>query len=137
MVASESVSTVEGVSRPVVVVVEDVVLVRLLIADALRARGFEVIEAADGAEAVRALEAELPVQLVLSDIHMPGAAMNGIDLARWVQAHRPGLPVVLGSGVYSELASADANLCRGPLLLKPYNFDAVEKRLRAALERTS
>src|SRR5262245_57972175 len=127
MVASESVRTVEGAHRPVILVVEDVVLVRLLIADTLRARGFEVIEAADGADAVKALEAELPVQVILSDIHMPGAAMNGIDLARWVQTHRPDLPVVLGSGVYRELANADAALCRGPLVLKPYNFDTLEK----------
>jgi CheY-like chemotaxis protein len=136
MVASEREATAEGARRPVIVVVEDVVLVRLLIADSLRTRGFEVIEAADGVDAVKALEAELPVQIIMSDIHMPGAKMDGIELARWVQAHRPGLPVVLGSGVYSELADADVNLCRGPLLLKPYNFDMVEKRLRAVLEHT-
>jgi CheY-like chemotaxis protein len=134
MVASERATTEEGARRPVIMVVEDVVLVRLLVADTLRTRGFEVIEAADGSDAVKVLEARLPVQIILSDIHMPGAEMNGIDLARWVQAHRPGLPVVLGSGVYTELADADASLCRGPLLLKPYNFDVLEKRLRVALQ---
>ena len=74
MAASENVPTEEGVRPPVVLVVEDVVLVRMLIAERLRSRGLDVVEAGDGVEAVRVLEAGLPVHAVLSDIHMPGAS---------------------------------------------------------------
>ena len=55
-------------SKPVVLVVDDVLLVRMLIADSLRARGFEVIEAGSGEEAIRILEAEHPVGAILSDV---------------------------------------------------------------------
>jgi hypothetical protein len=41
--------------------------------------------------------------------------------------------VVLGSGVTSAVAPADADLFVGPVLSKPYNFDEVERRLRAAI----
>ena len=61
MAASERVPTKDGASLPVLLVVDDVVLVRLLIADSLRARGFQVIEAADGAG--------LAVHAVLTDIY--------------------------------------------------------------------
>jgi len=100
------------VAVPVVLVVEDVV--RMLIAERLRSRGFDVVEAGDGAEAVRVLEAGLPVRAVLSDIHMPGARLDGIGLARWIHAHRPRLPVLLGSGIHANLSSADAVLSSGP-----------------------
>src|SRR5215510_4293659 len=135
MAASANVPTEEGLRPPVVLVVEDVVLVRMLIAERLRSRGFDVVEAGDGAEAVRVLEAGLPVHAVLSDIHMPGARLDGIGLARWIRAHRPRLPVFLGSGIHASLSSADAALSSGPLLTKPYDFDVLEKRLRAVLGR--
>jgi CheY-like chemotaxis protein len=67
------------------------------------------------------------VHAVLSDIHMPGARLDGIGLARWIRAHRPRLPVFLGSGIQANLSSADAALSSGPLLTKPYDFDVLEK----------
>src|SRR5262249_9127839 len=97
-----------GADKPTVLIVEDVVLVRLLLADLLRERGFEVIEAATAEDAVRVLKADFPVRLVLSDVYMPGSGMDGVALARWVHEHRPGLKVILGSGVVSNLDAADA-----------------------------
>ena len=135
MPASLRAPSEDGASSPVVLIVEDVVLVRLLIADSLRARGFNVIEAADGEQAVQALEAGLPVHAVLTDIYMPGASLNGIELARWIRSHRPELPVFLGSGVHTDLPANEAALSSGPLLVKPYNFDTLAKRLRAALHQ--
>jgi CheY-like chemotaxis protein len=60
MAASENVPIGEGLRPPVVLVVEDVVLVRMLIAERLRSRGFDVVEAGDGAEAVRVLRTAFP-----------------------------------------------------------------------------
>ena len=120
-------------SKPTVLIVEDVVLVRMLLANLLRERGFEIIEASSADEAVRVLEAGFPVHVMLTDIYMPGSSMDGLALARWVHAHRPGLKVILGSGVVSATDPADAAFYEGPILQKPYKRDELELRLRAAL----
>jgi CheY-like chemotaxis protein len=120
-------------SKPVVLVVDDVLLVRMLIADSLRARGFEVIEAGSGEEAIRILEAEHPVGAILSDVYMPAAEVDGLGLARWLRRHRPGLKLLLGSGVNPSLDTAESGLVDGPILLKPYDYDKLETALRAAL----
>jgi CheY-like chemotaxis protein len=119
--------------KPTVLVVDDVMLVRILIADSLRARGFEVVEASSGEEAIRILEAEFSVDVVLSDVYMPGAEVDGLGLARWLRRHRPGVKLLLGSGVNPTLGSADEALSDGPLVLKPYDYEKLEKALRAAL----
>lgn len=120
-------------SKPTVLVVEDVLLVRILISEFLRERGFEVLEAANSEQAIRVLEADYPVRAVLSDIYMPDAALDGVGLARWVRTHRPDLKVILGSGVVSTLDPADAAFHEGPLLHKPYKHDEVEQRLRRVI----
>jgi CheY-like chemotaxis protein len=97
------------------------------------ALGFDVIEVSSGEDAVRAIEAGFPGDLILSDIHMPQAKMDGIALARWMRVNRPEVKVLLGSGVVSALDPSDASLCEGPILLKPYKFDQLEERLRASL----
>jgi CheY-like chemotaxis protein len=120
-------------ASPRVLVVEDVVLVRLLVADTLRGRGFAVVEAATGEEAIRVLESDGEVQAVLSDIYMPGAEVDGIGLAQWVHRHRPEVKVLLGSGVTASAELPDLAGEAGRVLRKPYDFDEVERRLRAAL----
>src|SRR5262249_29543845 len=133
MAAGEKVGESEACVGPTVLVVDDVVLVRMLIADSLKSRGFHVVEAGSGEEAIRLLDSDLQVAVVLTDIYMPAAELDGVGLARWVRRRRPDLKVVLGSGVTSSVAPADADLFVGPVLSKPYNFDEVEKRLRAAI----
>jgi CheY-like chemotaxis protein len=118
---------------PAVLVVEDVVLVRMLLAEFLRASGFEVMEASDGEEAIRIIE-RLPVRIVISDLHMPGAHVDGLGLARWIHGHRPDLKVILVSGVFSTLDPADAALHDGPLLQKPFKPQDLARRLRSLLD---
>jgi len=120
--------------KPTVLIVEDVVLVRMLLANLLRERGFEIIEASTADEAVRVLEAGFPVRVVMTDVYMPGSSMDGLALARWVHAHRPGLKVILGSGVVSDTDPADAAFYEAPILQKPYKREELERRLRAALD---
>ena len=80
-----------------VLVVEDEVLVRLAVADYLRGSGFQVLEAANGAEAVAILSADIAVDVVCSHLQMPGD-LNGFALARWVRCNRPSVPTLLTSG---------------------------------------
>jgi CheY-like chemotaxis protein len=87
-------NTMAVFTKPTVLVVEDVPVVRMLLAKLLRGAGFQVVEAANGEDAIRIVEAGRPIQLVLSDVHMPGARIDGLDLARWLHKHRPGLKVI-------------------------------------------
>jgi len=83
-----------------VLVAEDEPLVRTLVAQILEAAGYRVIEAADGVEAVQALErAGGGIALVLTDVVMP--RLGGVDLARCVREVWPGTPILLMSG-YAE-----------------------------------
>src|SRR5215475_11505658 len=134
MAAAKQSETPGAATKPTVLMAEDVVLVRLLIADFLRGRGFQVIEVSNADEAIRVLESDFPVDVVLSDIHMPGGSMDGLGLARWMHRHRPDLKVVLASGIVTEIDAADAALLEGPILRKPFNHAELERRLRAALE---
>jgi CheY-like chemotaxis protein len=93
----------------------------------------KVVEAVNGEEAIRVVEAGCPVQVVLSDVHMPGVSMDGLNLARWIHEHRPDLKVILASGVISALDPADARFYEGPLLKKPFNPEELVHRLRSAL----
>src|SRR5438874_384004 len=69
-----------------ILVVEDEVLVRMLIADQLRNAGYSVIEAADADEALALLAHTFNVNVVLSDVQMPGS-LDGAGLARIVRSN--------------------------------------------------
>lgn len=80
-----------------VMIVEDDPLVRTLVADELRQAGYRVVEAASADEALDYVAAGGDLDLVLSDVGMPGT-MDGVGLARRLGRDRPSLPVVLASG---------------------------------------
>jgi two-component system, NtrC family, sensor kinase len=94
--------------------------------------GFAVEHAARATEALNLLTGGKSLELMFSDILMPGE-MNGVELAREARRLRPRLPVVLTTG-YSS--SADAALREGFLVLrKPYDVNALRKMLSAAFGR--
>lgn len=113
-----------------VLVVEDEVLIRLVIADYLRECGYRVHEAVNAEEAVSILQSpEVSVDVVFSDVEMPGA-MDGFGLARWIRTNKPGTEVILTSGV-ERSADIAATLCEaGPLLRKPYPSKDVVDRIK-------
>jgi len=121
---------IEGAPPRIILIVEDEVLIRLVIADYLRHCGYRVVEAASAEEAKLVLEeGDLDVELVLSDVEMPGS-MDGFGLARWVRENRPGIDVIL-AGTPSRAAAAAGSLCdAGPNLTKPYEPQTVVDRIR-------
>jgi CheY-like chemotaxis protein len=120
---------------PAILVVEDEVLIRLVIADYLRDCGFRVFEAGTAAEAVEILEADkAAIDLVFADICMPGE-MDGFGLARWVRNNRPRLPIVLTSGDAKKSQTAK-ELCENePFFSKPYEVAEVVAHIRAVIDR--
>lgn len=113
-----------------VLVVEDEVLIRWVIAEHLRDCGYRVIEAGTGDEAIDILRrTALAVDVVFSDVQMPGS-MNGFAVARWVRQQRPNMKVVLTSG-YAKAADAAREMCgEAPMLPKPYSPTELERRIR-------
>jgi CheY-like chemotaxis protein len=114
-----------------VLVVDDEPLVRAVVCENLRDFGWRALEAHDAQEAIQILEANEPVDLVFSDIQMPG--MDGFELLRWIKEHRPQVSVLLASGVDSVKAAGGY---LGPprwLVFKPYSMTEVDARLREML----
>jgi DNA-binding response OmpR family regulator len=124
-----------GTSAQRVLVVEDEVLIRLVIAEYLRECGYRVREAANAAEAVTVLEApHVTIDIVFSDVLMPGE-MDGFGLARWVRAHRPQVQVILTSTI-DRSAEIAGMLCEAePMLEKPYEPQLVVDRIKRLLAK--
>ncbi|HVJ55923.1 MAG TPA: response regulator [Aliidongia sp.] len=121
----------EAARRWTVLVVEDDVLVRSMIAEALRDDGHLVIEAANAAEAVIVFKAGEAVDLVFTDRQMPGE-MDGLMLARWIHEHHARVPVLLTSGNGSRVGMADFVLSES-FFPKPYQLEEVAARVRLLL----
>jgi PAS domain S-box-containing protein len=106
-----------------VLVAEDDPAVRQVAVSTLKSLGFNVMEAASGDEAARLLEANRQVDLVFSDIRMPGK-LTGIDLARLIRREMPKIRVLLTTGH----VDGDETIEDIDLLYKPYRaVDLAEK----------
>ena len=120
----------EASRSPVVLVVEDELLLRTNVAEYLRDAGFIVIQASSADEARAALMAEPGIDVAFCDIQLPGA-MDGIALAQWIGEHYGDLPVLLTSGKRKFTVSAP--IACGGYIAKPYIYGSVERRIRALI----
>ena len=111
----------------VILVVEDEPLVRLFLTDFLDEAGFKVFEAVNADEAMTILQARPDVQVIISDIEMPGS-MNGLELARAVHERWPGIGIVVTSG--RERPGPDDLSEKVAFLAKPYLPDTVTTLIR-------
>jgi DNA-binding NtrC family response regulator len=110
-----------------VLVVDDEIQARHAGASYLRDAGFRVIEATDGQEAMAIFASKIQVDLVFSDIKMPGP-IDGVALAHWIRDHHPETPVLLTSGVLDIRATAMETWGKN-FIAKPFIFATVEKRI--------
>jgi CheY-like chemotaxis protein len=118
-----------------VLLVEDDDEVAALVGDMLDQLHFEVTRASSADAALGALADERQIDLVLSDVMMPGG-MNGVELAREVRRRRPGLPLLLTSG-YAEQVRREVEAEGIALLPKPYNLHALAAAAALALRAES
>jgi CheY-like chemotaxis protein len=116
---------------PSILVVEDEVLIRLAVVDHLQDRGFRVLAVSNAAEAIETLEANLHVDLVFTDVKMPGA-MDGLDLAHWIRGRSPGFPIIIASG-HARPERAGPGLDGVVYLTKPYDIGSVGDRVLTML----
>ena len=106
------------------------IITRTVIADYLRDCGYRVFEAGNAEDAVQLLSSELKIDIVFTDLELPGRS-SGLELARWIRKHHPAMKVIVTSGAYSS-AELAGELCEaGPPIVKPYESKAVVERIRS------
>ena len=121
----------EATRQRAVLVVEDEILIRAAVAEFLRGAGYKVMEAANAAEAVAVFASRTQVDLVFSDINMPGP-MDGVDLGRWIADHHPGIHVILTSAISHARRAGQSG---AGFLPKPYRLAEAVRRIASLLNR--
>ena len=112
--------------KPVVLIVEDEILLRMDVMATVEETGFEAIAASDADEAIRILESRNDIKAVVTDIQMPGS-MDGLKLARIVKRRWPPVALVVTSG-HSGIPATDLP-AGGRFLSKPYAASEISATL--------
>jgi CheY-like chemotaxis protein len=110
---------------PVLLVVEDEVLIRISVSDFLRNAGFTIVEAGSAREALALLKTRADVALVMTDIHMSGA-MEGVELIREIRKSYPSIKVITASA-YRSTEPVEATIT------KPYSLDRLLAVIKSVL----
>lgn len=119
-----------GDSKKTVLVVEDEVALRFLVAMVLREdAGLTVVEAHSADDAMTLLRSGIAVDLVFTDVRMPGT-MDGVELVRRIRTDFPGIRVVMTSGNLTQ----EERISGVPLFPKPYDIDKVAAQIVALVE---
>ncbi len=121
-----------NVSAGNVLLVDDDEEVAALVAEMLEHLGYEVTSAASAAAALGALANGRGIDIVFSDVMMPGG-MNGLELAREIRTRNFEVPVLLTSG-YAEAVKHSAEAEGVQILAKPYRLEELAAALKTALE---
>ena len=117
-----------------VLVVDDEPIVRMLIIDVLTDLGYTAIEAADGPEGLRIVQSEERIDLVVSDVGLPGG-INGRQLADAARQSRPDLKVLFITGYAESAAVGHGHLEPGmQVITKPFAMDDLAAKIRAMIE---
>ena len=119
----------------IILVVEDEVTVRDLACMALRKRGYKVLDAASGPEAIEVWKKSPErIDLLLTDMVMPNG-MSGSQLAKDLIQRNPKLKIIYTSGYSAEILKQDSLLAQGiNFLPKPYDLPALLKAVRLCLD---
>jgi CheY-like chemotaxis protein len=115
-------------TRAAVLVVDDEPLVRMMVADELRDHDYFVMEARSGDEAAQLLNDGAQVDLVFTDVRMPGL-IDGIALGRLIASEFPKIRVIVASGNVSALPRGVADF----FFSKPYDLASVVQKIETVL----
>jgi PAS domain S-box-containing protein len=116
-----------------VLVVDDEPSVRMLITEVLEELGYAAVEAADGASGLAVLRSDARIDLLVSDVGLPGG-MNGRQLADAARRFRPGLKVLFITGYAEHAVLQSENLDPGmQVLTKPFALEKLAERIKAII----
>jgi len=121
--------------REKILVVEDQTEIRSQIADKLKEEGCTVIEAGDGTVGLKLLESGEPLDLLITDVGLPG--LSGRQLAEAARAAQPNLPILLITGYAGKSLETLQLTPNMELLRKPFTLDELAARVQALLKRTA
>lgn len=119
--------------RRTVLIVDDEPTVRMLVLEILEEQGFAVIEAGDAAAAVEILKSARRVDLLVTDIALPG--QNGRELADAAKCLRPGLKVLFMTGYAYNIEVGNGSAMAGgmEIITKPFSLDRLAKKVQAMI----
>lgn len=121
-------------SGEVVLVVDDEAPIRLLVAEVLNDAGYAILQAEDGPAALRILHSAARIDLLITDVGLPGG-LNGRQVADAARAARPELQVLFITGYAENAAFGHGHLPAGmQLLTKPFKMEALTQRVQSILE---
>ena len=120
-----------------ILLVEDELAVRTSTRQILERHGYQVLEAAEGAEALEVWQKHrTSVALLLTDLVMPGE-LGGRELGRRLRAERPGLKVIFVSGYSADIAGRDFQLQSGEAFVqKPFDAEQILETIRRCLDES-
>jgi DNA-binding NtrC family response regulator len=118
-----------GARSPTILIVEDEALIRISMGEEFRDSGFRVLEACNAEEALQIFGAREPIELMISDVNMPG--MDGAALAVWVQSNFPDVRIVLVSGAASNRSTTTGVV----FIAKPFALDNIVRIVRSLIKR--
>lgn len=118
--------TREASVKPAILLVDDDLFLLTLTAELLSGLGYPVTTASDGIEALAALDDGHAVDLLVTDVQMPG--LHGLELARRAKVIRPTLAVLYCTG-NPELIGDDMGPTLGPVLSKPLPVERLEREI--------
>ncbi len=114
----------------VVLIVDDEPTIRMLVSEVLEDLGYTSIESADGAAGLRVLQSDVRVDLLVTDVGLPGG-MNGRQMADAARAGRPSLKVLFITGYAENAVLSHGHLEPGMhVLTKPFAMDVLAHRMR-------
>jgi CheY-like chemotaxis protein len=113
------VDVIQSEKRASVLLVEDEPMISDLAIEALQEQGFEVAAVSNAGDALRRLISGAPVDVLFTDINLPGG-MNGAELATRARQMRPEMPIVYASGRY-KLSEIAPLVPRSLFMAKPYD----------------
>jgi CheY-like chemotaxis protein len=120
-----------------VLVVDDEPTVRMLVTEVLADLGYRAIDAEDGASGLRALRATTRIDLLVTDVGLPGG-LNGRQLADAARMVRPDLKVLFITGYAENAVLSRDHLAPGMhVMTKPFAMDALAIRIRELITTSS
>lgn len=139
--AAEDVADFAAVPRAgageTVLIVDDEPSVRMLVTEVLAELGYTAIEAADGSSALRVLQSDVRIDLLVTDVGLPGG-MNGRQLADFGRLARPKLKVLFITGYAEKTIFARERLEDGmAILTKPFAMDGLATRIKEMIAADS
>ena len=128
--AARSTGSIHAGAGETVLIVDDEPSVRMLITEVLGELGYRAIEAADGASALRVLQSDTRIDLLVTDVGLPGG-MNGRQLADFGRVARPKLRVLFITGYAEKAVASGDQLDPGmEILTKPFAMDGLAARIK-------